>query len=58
MSAGAPRRCWGGIAELEEMLEAMPGGMSLAVRDFALVTLAGQLAVDFPDQLVFKGGFV
>jgi predicted nucleotidyltransferase component of viral defense system len=40
------------------MLEAMPGGMAFAVRDFALVTLAGQLAASFPDQLVFKGGFV
>jgi predicted nucleotidyltransferase component of viral defense system len=40
------------------MLEGMPGGMAFAVRDFALVTLAGQLSATFPGQLVFKGGFV
>lgn len=36
----------------------MPGGMPFAVRDFALVTLAGELSAAFPGQLVFKGGFV
>lgn len=44
--------------ELRDMLEAMPGGMAFAVRDFALVTLAGELSAAFPGQLVFKGGFV
>jgi predicted nucleotidyltransferase component of viral defense system len=40
------------------MLESQPGGMPVATRDFALVTLAGQLSASFPGQLVFKGGFV
>ena len=40
------------------MLEATPGGMAFAVRDFALVTLAGELSATCPGQLVFKGGFV
>lgn len=57
-SAGGPKRLWGGVYELAEMLEGMPGGMTFAVRDFALVTLAGQLSATFPGQLVFKGGFV
>lgn len=58
MSAGGPNRLWCGVYELAEMLEGMPGGMAFAVRDFALVTLAGQLSATFPGQLVFKGGFV
>ena len=58
MSAGGTNRRWGGVYELAEMLEQLPGGMSFAVRDFALVTLAGELAASFPGQLVFKGGFV
>ncbi len=58
MSAGGPNRLWGGVYELAEMLEEMPGGTAFAVRDFALVTLAGQLSATFPGQLVFKGGFV
>lgn len=58
MSAGGPKRRWGGVYELVDMLEAMPGGMTFAVRDFALVTLAGELSTAFPGQLVFKGGFV
>ena len=41
-----------------DLLEAMPGGLDVAVRDFALLTLAGQLAMTFPSQLVFNGGFV
>jgi len=41
-----------------DLLESMPGGLVVAVRDFALLTLAGQLATTFPGQLVFKGGFV
>lgn len=58
MSVGGTNRLWGGVYELAEMLEAMPGGMTFAVRDFALVTLAGELSAAFPGQLVFKGGFV
>lgn len=57
MSAGL-RRLWGGVYELAEMLEAGEGGMGFAVRDFALLTLAGQLSASFPGQLIFKGGFV
>jgi predicted nucleotidyltransferase component of viral defense system len=44
--------------ELAEMLENMPGGIEVATRDFALLTLAAQLSATFPRQLVFKGGFV
>lgn len=58
MSGGALNRRWSGIYDLSEMLESMPGGASYAVRDFALVTLAGELSDAFPGQLVFKGGFV
>lgn len=58
MSAAGPNRRWGGVYELLEMLEQMPGGMAVAVRDFALVTLASRLSETFPGQLVFKGGFV
>ena len=58
MSAAGPIRLWGGVYELLDLLERMPGGMAFAVRDFALVTLAGQLSETFPGQLVFKGGFV
>lgn len=58
MSAPGQNRLWGGVYELLEMLEQMPGGMAFAVRDFALITLAGQLSQTFPGQLVFKGGFV
>lgn len=54
----ASKRRWGGVYELVDMLEAVPGGMTFAVRDFALVTLAGELSAAFPGQLVFKGGFV
>jgi len=58
MSAAGPKRLWGGVYELADLLEEMPGGMTFAVRDFALVTLAGHLSAAFPGQLVFKGGFV
>lgn len=58
MSVGSSNRRWRGIYELVDMLEAMPGGTAFAVRDFALVTLACELAATFPGQLVFKGGFV
>jgi predicted nucleotidyltransferase component of viral defense system len=57
MSVGATNRRWRGVYELLDMLEAVPGGMAFAVRDFALVTLAGELSAAFPGQLVFKGGF-
>lgn len=58
MSIERPRRLWGGASELTDLLEGMPGGMDVAVRDFSLITLAGQLSACFPRQLVFKGGFV
>ena len=58
MITGRPRRLWGGVYELADLLEGMPGGMGFAVRDFALVTLAAQLSASFPGQLIFKGGFV
>ena len=58
MNAVGPRRRWGRDFELIDMLERQPGGMSVATRDFALVTLAAQLSASFPGQLVFKGGFV
>ena len=58
MSTGSIRRRWGGITHLTEILEDQPGGMEFAARDFALVTLAGELANAYPGQLVFKGGFV
>ncbi|HTW98267.1 MAG TPA: nucleotidyl transferase AbiEii/AbiGii toxin family protein [Acidimicrobiales bacterium] len=58
MSTEGLRRRWGGTSELADLLEAMPGGMDVAVREFALITLAGQLTARFPRQLVFKGGFV
>ncbi len=43
---------------MADLLEAMPGGLEAAVRDFGLITLANQLSASFPRQLVFKGGFV
>jgi integrase len=49
MSSVGPKRIWGGAYQLKEMLEGMPGGMTLAVRDFALVTLAGQLSRGLDD---------
>lgn len=58
MSVGSSHRRWGSSYELRDLLEGQPGGIDLAVRDFALVTLAGELAATFPGQLVFKGGFV
>lgn len=57
MSIGSTHRRWGSIYELRDLLEAQPGGLDLAVRDFALLTLAGELSATFPGQLVFKGGF-
>lgn len=58
MSRNFLRRRWGSDFELLDILDSMPGGRDLGVRDFALITLAGQLAETFPRQLVFKGGFV
>jgi hypothetical protein len=52
------RRRWGGRYDLADLLEAMPGGTNVGARDFALITLAGQLSSRFPRQLVFKGRFV
>jgi predicted nucleotidyltransferase component of viral defense system len=40
------------------LLEQSPGSLEFASRDFALLTLAGELSFRFPGQLVFKGGFV
>jgi hypothetical protein len=36
VSGDGPKRRWRGPFELVELLEAQPGGMSFAVRDFAL----------------------
>ena len=59
MSGGTgPRRLWGTAYQLSDLLDQSPGGPELAARDFALLTLAGQLSFRFPRQLVFKGGFV
>jgi predicted nucleotidyltransferase component of viral defense system len=58
VSATGPRRRWRGAFDLADLLEGLPGGTDFAVRDFALVTLAGELSAAFPGQLVFKGGFV
>ena len=58
MTAGEPQRRWRGTFELRELLESMPGGIDFAVRDFALLTIAGTLTSAFPGRLVFKGGFV
>lgn len=58
MSPSHLRRKWGSSSSLMDLLESMPGGLIAAVRDFALLTLAGQLAMTFPEELVFKGGFV
>jgi predicted nucleotidyltransferase component of viral defense system len=59
MSAPAgPKRLWGDAYTLSDLLEQMGGGLEFAVRDFALLTLAGQLSARFPSQLIFKGGFV
>jgi hypothetical protein len=36
----------------------MTGGLALATRDFALLTMAANLVAEYPSELVFKGGFV
>lgn len=54
----SPRRCWGSAYQLDDLLTTMPGNREFAVRDFALLTIAGHVAAHFGDQLVFKGGFV
>jgi predicted nucleotidyltransferase component of viral defense system len=51
-------RRWGDDFELRDLLEQQPGGLDLATRDFALLTITAGLITDFPGQLVFKGGFV
>ena len=53
-----PTRTWGSAFQLDDLLSEMPGGVEVAARDFALVTLVGHLAASFPRELVFKGGFV
>lgn len=59
MSAGTgPKRLWGNAFVLSDLLENTGGSSLFAVRDFALLTLAGHLSNRFPGQLVFKGGFV
>ncbi len=58
MTGRHPQRKWGSDRQLTELLESLPGGVGVATRDFALVTLAAQLSGSFPGQLVFKGGFV
>jgi hypothetical protein len=55
---GGPRRRWGSAYQLSDLLEQSPGSLEFASRDFALLTLAGELSFRFPGQLVFKGGFV
>ena len=56
--ATGPRRPWGTSYQLSDLLEQSPGGLDFATRDFALLTLVGELSFRFPGQLVFKGGFV
>jgi predicted nucleotidyltransferase component of viral defense system len=58
MSRGKLVRCWGDDFDLRDLLEQQPGGLDLATRDFALLTITGGLVSDFPGLLVFKGGFV
>jgi predicted nucleotidyltransferase component of viral defense system len=53
-----PRRLWGDAFALGDLLEQAGGGHDYAVRDFALLTIAARLTERFPNQLVFKGGFV
>jgi predicted nucleotidyltransferase component of viral defense system len=58
MSQQFPRPLWGDAYALGDLLEEAGGGHNYAVRDFALLTIAAQLTERFPNQLVFKGGFV
>lgn len=53
-----PARRWGDDFQLLDLLSDSPGSQDLAVRDFALLTIAARLVGDLPGQLVFKGGFV
>jgi predicted nucleotidyltransferase component of viral defense system len=57
-SVAPPKRLWGHANGLDQLLEDYGGTRQIATQDFALLTLAGHLAAHFPDQLVFKGGFV
>jgi predicted nucleotidyltransferase component of viral defense system len=58
VSNGTIVRRWGDDFQLRDLLEQRPGGLDLATRDFALLTITAGLVTDFPGQLVFKGGFV
>lgn len=49
MSEIARLRRWKGAYDFKAMLEEMPGGLDFAVRDFALITLAGELSLKFPE---------
>src|SRR5258708_2006475 len=44
--------------DLREVAERMGTSLDVVERDFLLVTVAARLALDFPGQLCFKGGFV
>jgi predicted nucleotidyltransferase component of viral defense system len=57
-TSNSPRRRWGTAYQLSDLLEQSPGGLEFASQDFALLTLAAELSICFPGQLVFKGGFV
>jgi hypothetical protein len=50
-TTGAPRRLWGDAYALSDLLELVGGGIIFAARDFALLTLAAQLSIQFPGQL-------
>jgi predicted nucleotidyltransferase component of viral defense system len=52
------RRLWGNEYLLQDLLDQAGKDAGFTVRDFALLTLAGQLSAQFPGQIVFKGGFV
>lgn len=52
------RRNWGNDYQLRDLLDAQPGSLEFATRDFALLTMAANLVERYPAELVFKGGFV
>ena len=52
-----PKRLWGNSFQLQDLLSLVPGSLGIAEREFALLTIAAQLSVQYPNQLVFKGGF-
>ncbi len=47
---GGPKRLWGSAYQLSDLLDMMPGSPDFAVRDFALLTIAGQLSATFPSN--------